>query len=242
MSYNSLSKNHTTALPQLEERSHTSQDGYSPMDCLVTWRSASQEESSSLHAWLMLPTLQQTSQGISGHKLCRLKPVLCVVFRNKRRTKTETDLMCCYQPFHTLSVALDMLISIFLDSLMLTQSKSHYIHLSYLQIRLKVISAGRLELLQRPFLVWRSKAFRAEDKNTETKAKCYLHLLQVTLKSKAKHNRIPAIHSLSPAAQLVHSVTPACGVRRLQAQDNIPDLLSTLGALCFFIAIKGTLK
>lgn len=136
-----------------------------------------------------------------------------------------------------------MFIDIFLDSLMLTQPKSHYIHLSYLQIRLKVISAGRLELLQRPFLVWRPKAFRAEDKNTETKAKCYLRLLQVTLKSKAKHNRIPAIHSLLPAAQSVHSVTPACRARS-HAQGYIPNLLSTLGALCFafFIAIKGTLK
>lgn len=179
--------------------------------------------------------------GISGHKLCRLKPVLCTVFRNNRRTRIEMDLIYFYQPFHAVSVALVVLINISLDSLMLTQSKSHYIHLSCLQIRLKVISAGRLELLQKPFLVWRPKAFRAEDKNTETKAKSYLHWLQVTLKRKAKHNRISAILSLSPAAQSIHSVIPACGVRS-QAKGYIPDLLSTLGALCFFIAIKGTLK
>ena len=182
MPYNSLSENHTIALPRPKEGRHTSQYGHSPMYCLATWHLCISKRvlqfacmADATYFTEDFPERALNYWGISGHKLCRLKPVLCTVFRNNRRTRIEMDLIYFYQPFHAVSVALVMLINISLDSLMLTQSKSHYLHLSCLQIRLKVISAGRLELLQKPFLVWRPKAFRAEDKNTETKAKSYLH-------------------------------------------------------------------
>lgn len=124
---------------------------------------------------------------------------------------------------------------------MLAQFESHYIHLNCLQTRLKVISAGRLESLQRSFLIWGPKAVMAQEKkNLRPKPRVHLHWLQVTLKSKAKHNKIPAILSLSPAAESIHCASPTHGVKS-QAHGYSPDL-STLGALCFFIAIKGTLK
>lgn len=81
------------------------------------------------------------------------------------------DLIYPYQYFHTVSKAPTMLISISLDILKLTQLESRFVDLNCLQTGWKMISAGRLESLQRSFLIWGPNAVVVEGAKTETHGK-----------------------------------------------------------------------
>lgn len=112
------------------------------------------EGTSGLHTHLVF-TSQQTPQrehcvagSVPGRELCRLKPMLWTVFINNRKNRTKMNLIYFYHYFHTGSKTPAMF-----TSFKLTQLESCFVYLNCLQTRLKTISIGRLESLQRSILI-----------------------------------------------------------------------------------------